>query len=86
VPPLLGSVRRPDKELRVAAARALGAIGQPDVAGPLAAALCDGDHETSRAVAGALLRLGAPGLEALETSASAYAAEALAVQRVRQRV
>jgi HEAT repeat protein len=86
VRPLLGSVRRPDPELRVAAARALGAIGQPDVAGSLAAALCDGDHETSRAVAGALLRLGAPGREALETSASVYAAEALAVQRVRQGV
>ena len=52
----------------------------------LAESLRDRHHLTSRAVAGALLRLGEPGLRALEASPSPYAAEALAVHRVRQGV
>ncbi|NUS52585.1 MAG: hypothetical protein HOQ22_16285, partial [Nocardioidaceae bacterium] len=46
----------------------------------------DRHHRASRAVAAALLRLGDRGLLALERSGSPYAAEALAVHRVRQGV
>ena len=86
VEPLLRAMVDPDPQLRIAAARALGGIGDVRAAPRLAEALRDRHHLTSRAVAGALLRLGDPGLRALRASPSPYAAEALAVHRVRQGV
>jgi len=86
VEPLLRAMREPDPELRVAAATAIGRVGDTRAAARLAESLRDRHHLTSRAIAGALLRLGEPGLRALEASPSPYAAEALAVHRVRQGV
>ncbi len=83
VEPLLRAMVDVDPDLRVAAAQALGAIGDVRVAPRLAESLRDRHHLTSRAVAGALLRLGDPGVRALRASPSPYAAEALAVHRVR---
>ncbi|MEO5710025.1 MAG: HEAT repeat domain-containing protein [Nocardioidaceae bacterium] len=83
VEPLLRAMADADPDLRVAAARALGSVGDVRVAPRLAGSLRDRHHLTSRAVAGALLRLGDPGLLALRASPSPYAAEALAVHRVR---
>ena len=80
---LLDAVTADDPAVRAAAARALGQVGDVRAATGLAEALTHRHHESSRAVAGALLRLGAPGLAALDRSDSPYAAEALAVHRVR---
>lgn len=86
VEPLLRAMRETDPDLRVAAAASIGRIGDTRAAVRLAESLRDRHHLTSRAVAGALLRLGEPGRSALAASPSPYAAEALAVHRVRQRV
>jgi HEAT repeat protein len=82
---LLLAAERGDPALRTSAARAIGAIGDESAAEPLAATLDGSDHLASRAIAGALLRLGPSGLRALEATLSPYAAEALAVHSVRQR-
>ena len=79
-------MRESDPDLRVAAAASIGRIGDTRAAVRLAESLRDRHHLTSRAVAGALLRLCEPGLSALEASPPPYAAEALAVHRVRQGV
>jgi HEAT repeat protein len=84
---LLAALGHDDAVVARTAADALGAIGDPRATGPLARALVEGrDHQGCRAVAGALLRLGPPGTEALADSGSPYAAEALAVRRVREGV
>jgi len=86
VPVLLRVLGEDDPSLQVAAGRALGAIGDPVAVPGLARALRDPDrdHDSARAVAGALRRIGGEGLEELERSDSVYAAEALALQLVRQ--
>ena len=83
VDPLCWALEGRGDDVRAAAATALGAVGDASATERLVAALDDEDHLTSRAVAAALLRLGEPGRHALETSPSPYAAEALAVHRVR---
>jgi HEAT repeat protein len=82
---LLLAADRGGPELRTAAARAIGAIGDESAAGPLAATLPGSGHQASRAIAGALLRMGRAGLDALGSTESPYAAEALAVHSLRQR-
>ncbi|MGZ4501619.1 MAG: HEAT repeat domain-containing protein [Nocardioidaceae bacterium] len=84
VQPLVRTLYEEDAALRVAVADALGAVSDPSGVPGLAMVLDLNTHEASRAVASALLRLGEPGLRVLGASESPYAAEALAVQRVRQ--
>ncbi|HSE69263.1 MAG TPA: HEAT repeat domain-containing protein [Nocardioidaceae bacterium] len=72
-----------DVETRVAAAAALGRIADPVAVPGLSVALDGVSRESDRAVAGALLRLGPEGREALAGHSSPYAAEALAVHAVR---
>jgi HEAT repeat protein len=84
VEPLVAALHEQDLELQVAASEALGRLSDPTAVPGLAAALDENTHEGSRAVAAALLRLGEPGFRVLEGSGSPYAAEALAVHRVRQ--
>jgi len=86
VPVLLRVLGEEDPGLQVAAGRALGAIGDPVAVPGLARALRDPDrnHDSARAVAGALRRIGGDGLLELERSDSVYAAEALALQLARQ--
>jgi HEAT repeat protein len=86
VEPLLRAAHEERAALRAAAATAIGAIGDECAAESLVSALAGGDHRASRAVAGALLRLGDPGRRALEAAGSPYALEALAVDAVRQSV
>ena len=79
----MNAVLSDDPDLRVAAARALGRISDPAAVPGLAHALDGAGHDSDRAVAAALLRLGTRGLAALEDHSSPYAAEALAVHSVR---
>lgn len=83
VDPLVAVLAETDADLRIAAARALGRISDPRAVPGLSRALDGTGHESDRAVAAALLRLGTPGLRALESHASPYASEALAVHQVR---
>ncbi|MGZ4626161.1 MAG: HEAT repeat domain-containing protein [Kineosporiaceae bacterium] len=74
-----------DVRLQVAAGRALGAIGDGSAVPGLAEALDrPREHDASRAFAGALRRIGGPGVVELDHIDSPYAAEALALQHVRQ--
>lgn len=85
VPALLAALESDDARLQAAAARALGAVGDPSAVPGLAEALDEPrTHEAARAVAGALRRIGGLGVVELEHSDSPYAAEALALQLVRQ--
>jgi HEAT repeat protein len=84
VAPLLTTLGEGDPAARTAAATALGRIGSAEAAGGLARALDGADRDADRAVAAALLRLEGTGREVLATTGSPYAAEALAVHRVRQ--
>lgn len=84
VKPLLDALDGSEPELRLAVARALGSISDRSAATGLAAALDGAGHDDARAVADALLRLGPPGMRALEASDSPYAVEALAVHALRQ--
>jgi hypothetical protein len=83
VPVLVSALRGSESAVRIQAAVALGRIGDCSAVPALAQALGGGGHEASRALAGALVRLGGDGLAALEAHASPYAAEALAVHRMR---
>ena len=83
VPALVAALRDESEELRVSAARALGQISDAAAVDGLVAALGSDRREADRAAAAALLRLGASGLRALEAHPSQYAAEALAVHRIR---
>lgn len=83
VPPLVAVLGSGDTDLRLGAARALGQISDPAAVPGLVAALDGLGHESDRAVAAALLRLGTAGIAALEEHRSPYAVEALAVRRVR---
>jgi HEAT repeat protein len=80
---LIAALSATDEELRLQAARALGRIGDASVVPGLAQTLGTGSHEVERAVAAALLRLGPAGQDALAVHGSPYAAEALAVHRLR---
>jgi HEAT repeat protein len=71
---------------RAAAATALGQVGSDRSARALAGAFEDDDRVLSRRVAAALLRLGPLGHAALAANPSPYAAEALAVGRLRGEV
>ena len=83
MPALVAALRDESEELRVSAARALGQISDAAAVDGLVAALGSDRREADRAAAAALLRLGASGLRALEAHPSQYAAEALAVHRIR---
>jgi len=78
--PLLEAVE-PDRPaaLRAEAARALGELGAPAAAQPLAALLTDPDYQVAHRAARALLRLGSPGREALASSSSPHAEEAIGI-------
>ncbi|HET6698259.1 MAG TPA: HEAT repeat domain-containing protein [Nocardioidaceae bacterium] len=84
VAPLLAILDDDDPTARTTAATALGRIGSAEAAAGLARALDGADRDADRAVAAALLRLERTGREVLATAGSPYAAEALAVHRVRQ--
>lgn len=83
VPALVEVLDDADTDVRVSAAAALGMIGDASAVPALAAALGGGAHVVDRAVAGALLQLGMPGLEALAAHPSPYATEALALRRMK---
>lgn len=78
--PLLEAVE-PDRPaaLRAEAARALGELGAPAAALPLAALLTDPEYRVAHQAARALLRLGTPGREALNSSDSPHAGEAIGI-------
>lgn len=71
--------------VRREAAVALGKISDTAAVPALSLALGTGSHLVERAVAAALLRMGSDGLDVLEQHPSPYAAEALAVHRMRVR-
>ena len=83
VPALLRALAHADTEVRVRAAVALGQIGDAGAVPALAASLGAGVHVVDRAVAEALARLGPTGRAALAAHPSRYAAEVLAVERIR---
>jgi len=78
--PLLEAME-PDRPpaLRAEAAHALGELGAPAAAQPLAALLTDAEYRVAHEAARALLRLGAPGREALSASDSPHAREAIGI-------
>jgi hypothetical protein len=83
VPALVRALDGEEPLLRRGAATALGRIGDTSAVPALAATLGSGGHEVDRAVAGALLKLGRAGVQALESHGSPYAGVALAVHRMR---
>ena len=72
----------PVTDVRLAAVRALGGIGDPQAVEPLCNALKDADKDVRQAAAGALGKLGAPAVESLiaalqDRAVAAHAAQAL---------
>ena len=83
VPSLVKALAAHDTAVRLEAATALGKVSDASAVTALATALGTGVREVDRAIAGALLQLGERGRAALVGHASPYAAEALAVHRLR---
>jgi HEAT repeat protein len=82
VPDLLRSLTHDDPQVRTAAARALGDIGSAAAVPGLLRALDSADDDLARSVATALVRV-EPSGERLAAHPSPYAAEAVALHRLR---